>query len=103
MEVKATLVDDVFLEGGVPNAPGSYKFYRHHGEPESIGPAGIHFVCPCGCGDVCGIAFRNYKDQKGPIWTWDGSRDEPTCTPSILRIGGCAWHGYLTDGVFRSC
>lgn len=44
-------------------------------------------------------------------WEWDGNREAPTLTPSILkwqldkhgkRVGE-HWHGYLTAGVFKLC
>ncbi len=69
-------------------------------------PRRLHFVCPCGCGDIGGIAVaKDLADRDGnhPIWTWNGDEDKPTTTPSILFTAGCKWHGYLTDGVFRSC
>jgi hypothetical protein len=36
-------------------------------------------------------------------WMWNGSREAPTLTPSILHWGNgrkepATWHGYLTDG-----
>jgi hypothetical protein len=38
-------------------------------------------------------------------WRWDGNREAPTLTPSILHddgVGG-AWHGYMTKGELVSC
>jgi hypothetical protein len=60
---------------------------------------GLTFRCPCGCGSIGGIHFALYN----PRWTWNGDKDNPTCTPSILRGDGCRWHGFLTNGVFISC
>lgn len=65
-------------------------------------PAGMIYVCPCGCGDHSAVQFSNFKHES-PKWDWNGDREKPTLTPSILRTAGCRWHGYLTDGVFRSC
>lgn len=31
-------------------------------------------------------------------WDWNGNRESPTLTPSILHHGNPEWHGYLTDG-----
>lgn len=64
--------------------------------------------CPCGCGAEGGISFvgETYgKRGEGtrPLWDWNGDEDKPSLTPSILRTAGCKWHGYLTDGVFKSC
>ena len=44
-------------------------------------------------------------------WAWDRNFDAPTCTPSIEILGKLQddgsfpwhWHGYLTNGIFRSC
>ena len=60
--------------------------------------------CPCGCGELGSISFDvPSRTGCGPKWKWNGNRDKPTLTPSIKRTVGCLWHGYLTDGVFRSC
>lgn len=77
----------------------------------------LAYVCPCG---NCGPEYRsaipvNEGPHEGrPRWKWNGNKDSPTLTPSIQRrlhihAHGehpeyrCDWHGYLTDGVFRSC
>ena len=60
------------------------------------------FVCPCGCGSHGGVAVGG-DPAKHPIWGWDKNLDKPTITPSIRFLSGCQWHGYLTDGEFRSC
>lgn len=62
--------------------------------------AALMFVCPCGCGGVGSVAVREgYGDKH---WQWNGDEARPTLTPSILKTSPCRWHGYLTDGVFRS-
>ena len=65
------------------------------------------FLCPCGCGDLCGISIRDDGQQVDGAWGWNGDEDKPTTTPSILihgkKIGESHWHGYLTEGEFRSC
>lgn len=48
-----------------------------------------------------GVAMLPIKD--GSHWTWDGNREAPTLTPSILHWGGgrgqpATWHGYLRAG-----
>jgi hypothetical protein len=45
--------------------------------------------------------YVNIHGQK--CWEWNGSKEVPTLTPSILHWGGgkgqpATWHGYLTDG-----
>lgn len=43
-------------------------------------------------------------DDRRPSWAWDGNREAPTLTPSILHHwdagpeGAGEWHGYLTAG-----
>lgn len=67
--------------------------------------------CPCGCGTLGAVHLKPYGGRDRPVWQWDGNRDAPTLTPSILihqlddsgKIIGEHWHGYLTAGVFRSC
>lgn len=79
--------------------PGDFLF-THNQDGEIVG---MIEMCPCGCGATCGINFDVPKGRPSPKWTWNGSKDKPTLTPSILRTAGCRWHGFLTDGVFRSC
>lgn len=71
---------------------------------------GISFDCPCGCEDPCFVYFENPLDGgpsragKAPAWQRTGeSFENISLTPSIQRVGGCAWHGYLTDGVLKEC
>lgn len=39
----------------------------------------------------------------GPAWGWNGNKDKPTLTPSILIRGNHGapdqWHGFLRDGL----
>jgi hypothetical protein len=55
--------------------------------------------------------IRHRRDSTRPVWQWNGNRERPTATPSLLiyqlnergqRIGE-HWHGWLTDGERRSC
>jgi hypothetical protein len=56
------------------------------------------FICPCGCKAIRSVPV------KGPQkWNWDGNRELPTLTPSILIVGECGWHGFLTGGEWRTC
>lgn len=75
------------------------------------------FCCPCGnCGTklLSQISIDSNTDPGRPKWTWDGNKESPTLTPSILRrieiaahgdhpAYKCNWHGFLTNGIFRSC
>jgi hypothetical protein len=83
---------------GIRNADGSPV-------PERRG-VGVSFDCPCGgCGTRAFIPFNNPLDGHGPHdpsrnrWDRAGDTFETlTLTPSIQRVGGCAWHGYITQG-----
>ena len=81
--------------------PGQYMFTGAHGR-DDLGTTGLLMCCPCGCGVASGVQFQN-SPGPGPKWTWNGSREKPSITPSIRKLNGCLWHGFLTDGVFRSC
>lgn len=62
--------------------------------PRKLG--GIMFRCP-GCNRLGSISF-----VPPCKWEWDGNREKPTCTPSILHDKDkCGWHGFLTKGVFE--
>lgn len=44
----------------------------------------------------------------GTHWNWNGNRESPTLTPSILHWGNgrdnpSTWHGYMTDGKLIEC
>ena len=61
---------------------------------------GIAFRCPCGCGHKSWLPVE--REQRG--WDWDGNREAPTLTQSVLQSGlPCKWHGYLTNGEWRPC
>ena len=69
-------------------------------------PDHIIFACPCGGECAVEPGPRNVylpvaREKEGNGWRWDGDWDSPTLTPSIQRMGGCNWHGYLTKGEFR--
>jgi hypothetical protein len=109
--VKAVRVDDLFQmtvdDLREAQQPGHFKFYRFGDEPDDIPPAGLNYWCPCGCGNLYGIAFRHRKqDVKRATWTWDGDYNNPTCTPSIQSYAADPeskelvkhWHGFLTAG-----
>lgn len=66
-------------------------------------PAGTYAVllidCP-GCRDSHLITVRA-EGQSRPVWTWNGSLDAPTVTPSLLcepddPANRC--HSFITDG-----
>jgi hypothetical protein len=87
--------------------PGQFIFTGLHATEG--GPYGILFVCPCGCGSFGSVHFNVPSDwaekHNGgkPLtqWTWNGNKEKPTLSPSILHENH--WHGYLRDGVFEEC
>lgn len=91
--IKAVPVDDIRSEAG--QQPGAIEFREFDGQVR-----GIAFRCPCGCGYESWLPVQ--REERG--WEWNGSREAPSLTPSILQSGlPCKWHGYLTAGEFRSC
>ena len=60
------------------------------------------FVCPCGCHTVHAINVGQ-AELPGSFWRWDGNKERPTLTPSILRCDVCRWHGFLTNGEWITC
>jgi len=59
--------------------------------------------CPCGCGHGIWLPITGPGVPKTEHhWTWDGNKAQPTLGPSIKRIGGCAFHGYLQGGAWSS-
>ena len=90
---RAIIVDDIGSEVG--HRPGAVEIRELDGKVE-----GMAFRCPCGCGFESWLPIG--REQRG--WEWDGNREAPSLTPSILQSGmPCKWHGYLTSGEFRPC
>jgi len=59
-----------------------------------LGYEQLILVCP-GCGKTSASAGKHRYN-----------RDTMSYTPSIVhdsKLGGCGWHGYLTNGVFKPC
>lgn len=72
---------------------------------------GIAFSCPCGCDRDVAILFANPVDG-GPSVQSDGQHawqrvgddfETLSLTPSILRMDGCKWHGFITNGEAITC
>lgn len=96
--MKATLVDDIDIALGVP---GAIELRTRQGDTKV---AGIAFVCPCGCGREGWLPIvTERRPETSPAWTWDGNREAPTLTPSVLQVGGCRWHGWLRAGLWETC
>jgi len=81
------------------SAPGRFMFAGNPGDQ----PTDLIFVCPCGCGVISSVTLSTSPRSDGPRWAWNGNSDSPTLTPSIRKLNGCLWHGFLTDGIFKSC
>jgi hypothetical protein len=58
------------------------------------------YVCPCGCGKTGAVPVTTGQ-KRDKAWLWDGDFEKPTLTPTILRVNGCRWHGYLTAGFWK--
>lgn len=80
----------------VDQVPGAFEYYKSGDRY----PAGMIYSCPCGCGARGALRFRP-SEPAHPSWEWNGNLDKPTLTPSVHHVGH--WHGWLTDGVWRSC
>jgi hypothetical protein len=92
--VVATYCEDI---DDVRGKPGAFEFYKHGDRY----PAGMIYACPCGCGSLGSLQFRPATREEKASWEWNGSTEKPTLTPSVHHVGH--WHGWLTDGVWRSC
>ena len=55
----------------------------------------VHFRCP-GCNHAHGIVYGEGSNT----WTWNGSLESPTFSPSVLVQGGNEYrcHSFVTDG-----
>jgi hypothetical protein len=73
------------------------KFTQGEGEAEETL---CWFLCP-GCGSQHAVRV---KGNTPPVWSWNGSLEAPTFTPSLLAQGsdrkGNAYvcHSFVTDG-----
>lgn len=93
--MRAIIVDDLDSDAG--RDPGAIELRDLDGEL-----AGIAFRCPCGCGFDSWLPINGPEKDHG--WNWDGNREAPTLTPSVLQSGlPCQWHGYLTAGEWKKC
>ena len=75
---------------------------------------GIRFDCPK-CGNHgCEVTFEDrgvlpsqgtHKENGDPVrWKATGSTfDDLSTIPSVQLIGGCAWHGFITNGEVTQC
>jgi Family of unknown function (DUF6527) len=66
-------------------------FYFTEPKAAEGGARRLSFLCPCGCGDLCGIRVRDDGKNVDGSWEWNLNMDNPTCKPSI------------TINLFQSC
>lgn len=102
--VKATLIEP-FDSDRLFKTPGAYCFVHSDGHE-----VGIVHSCPCGCGMQSGAYFAPSTSKV--LWERSGTREALTLRPSIgirpqrpdqdKESDGYHWHGYLTDGVWKS-
>lgn len=63
------------------------------------------FWCP-GCRELHGVWLKNFPNPNGAWWYWNGSKELPTFTPSVLVHGSVnagrmvipRCHSYVRDG-----
>jgi hypothetical protein len=89
----------------VKQHPGAFCYVSRHGRR-----VGIIHSCPCGCGT---LGYLNFGENCAPRWTLTGPEDAPTLDPSVamvahaddtdIRHDGYHWHGYLRNGLWKSC
>lgn len=107
--VKATYFSELPEDGyGVPGSvydKSGKTLWNPDGSNICSYPNALVFNCP-GCGN-----FGSISCKVGPkeLRYWEitqGSLDDITTlslSPSIHCVGCCGWHGYLTNGEFKSC
>ena len=109
-EVPIKLIDAPVFKRALATRDGEHgMFYRDDLPPGTAhihtyddGATVLNYVCPCGCAMAYQIAIY-VEGQQAHGWKWNGNRERPTLSPSIAMVEGtCRWHGWLTDGVFRS-
>jgi hypothetical protein len=91
---------------------------QYHIEVDTMAEAqGAMFLCPkCYAANAGGVGTHSvicwFRDRgvpddavPGPArWAASGSRlGDLTLSPSVLLVGGCAWHGFITAGQVTSC
>lgn len=73
-----------------------------HAETDQPLYGGAAIKCP-GCGLDSYLPFDGSGSNN---WRFDGNTEQPSVVPSVFHtkeLGGCGWHGYLTNGEWVSC
>lgn len=104
--MRITTLNPTFLGAG---GPGIYNADMTPSTPRH--GVGILMDCPCGNADESHqlyVPFKNPLDG-GPSVNdrgWDRAGDTfdtLTLNPSVLRLEGCKWHGWIKNGEATSC
>ena len=77
--------------------PGAFCWRTEPPDDTTPGGRYLLYVCPRGAG-FCGVPIRPNVLPNGAGWNHDGNDDAPTLTPSVNCVGGCGWHGFITNG-----
>ena len=99
--------DDLFADDA---QAGWFAFEEHN--PEACAKVGctighvgdrvsILWVCVCPEGHMASVPLQ-VGPKEDHLWQWDGNKENPTITPSIQFLSGCKWHGFLTNGVWKT-
>lgn len=56
------------------------------------------YWCP-GCKMLHRISVYKHNEHTGAIWTWNGSYELPTFSPSVHIVGRC--HSFVKDGTIQ--
>ncbi len=79
---------------------GDYAFRDVENEVEKQ----LYFIALCPTGDHFCIPIRKEGEPgAAKCWVWNGNRERPTITPSIFLNPPTGWHGWVTDGVMKTC
>ena len=73
----------------------------HFAPRDAAGEFDMHYFCPGGSGvrQVIRVGEGFKPEGPGASWQWNGSRSEPTLSPSVNHVGH--WHGWLRDGYWE--
>lgn len=91
------------IDGKDGQNPGAFEFLYQ--TEESRWPRGMRYRCPCGCGHLGYLKFRE-KQNEPNTWVWNSNEERPTLAQSIEHIvhDGTSetthWYGWLDDGVW---
>jgi hypothetical protein len=80
--------------------PGDWTFT----DPPDVQPRYMRIACP-GCGLQSLLPIAPMSFSTGESFCWDGNRETPTLTGTIvclLQFQGCGWEGTLVAGEFRA-